>query len=136
MDPLALQLALHGALVVTLSLVAGLFLHKAIRLEQPVGPWHLAHAGVSGRGVMLLALAPVVGWVALPPHWREAFVWLILTFTWSSTAAMILAAVTGARGVTWTGSGTSRMVFVLYVISAITAFPAAGILVVGLWRAW
>jgi hypothetical protein len=136
MDPLSVRLALHGAVVLTISLIAGLLLHKAIRLERPVGPWHLAHAGVSGRGVMLLALAPVLGWLAVPTHWREAFVWLILTFAWSSTAAMVIAAATGFRGVTWTGSVVSRLVFILYVTSAVAAFPAVGILMVGLWRAW
>ena len=54
MERLAIYLALHGAIVLTISLVAGLLLHKAIRLGRPLAAWHLAHAGVSSRGVMLM----------------------------------------------------------------------------------
>jgi hypothetical protein len=40
MERLAIYLALHGASVLTISLVAGLLLHKAIRLGRPVAAWH------------------------------------------------------------------------------------------------
>jgi hypothetical protein len=50
MERLAVYLALHGAVVLTVSLVAGLLLHRAIRLEGNVAAWHLAHSGGSGRG--------------------------------------------------------------------------------------
>jgi hypothetical protein len=135
MERLALQLALHGALVLISSLVAGLLLHRTIRLGRDVAPWHLAHAGGSGRGVMLIALAAILHWVALPPAPLSAFVWLMIAFAWSSMAAMLIAAATGERGVTWSGSATSRLVFGLYVVSAVTVFPAAFLLVAGLIRA-
>jgi hypothetical protein len=98
MERLAIYLALHGAIVLTISLVAGLLLHKAIRLGRPVAAWHLAHAGVSSRGVMLMAIA----------------------------------AATRERGVTWGGSAVTRVVFALYVTSAMTVFPAALLLIAGL----
>lgn len=132
MERLATYLALHGAIVLTISLVAGLLLHKAIRLGQPVAAWHLAHAGVSSRGVMLMAIAAITSWVALPPRPLSAFVWLILTFVWTSTAAMVIAAATRERGVTWGGSAVNRVVFALYVTSAVTVFPAALLLIAGL----
>lgn len=132
MDRLAVYLALHGAIVLTVSLVAGLFLHRAIRLSHPVGPWHLAHAGVSSRGVMLMAMGAITPWIALPPLPLSAFVCLMLTFVWTSTAAMVIAAATAARGLTWAGSPINRLVFALYVASAVTVFPAAGLLIAGL----
>lgn len=132
MERMALVLALHGAVVLTASLVAGLLLHKAIRLDGRVAAWHLAHAGVSARGVMLIALAGITHLIALSPAQLSAFVWLIIAFVWTSTAAMVIAAATGERGLTWRGSAISRLVFALYVASAVTAFPAAFLLLGGL----
>jgi hypothetical protein len=132
MERLPVYLALHGATVLTVSLVAGLLLHRTIRLGRPVGAWHLAHAGVSSRGVMLMALAALTSWLALTPVQLTAFVWLILGFVWTSTAAMVIAAATGERGLTWTGSVLNRVVFALYVASAVAVFPAALLLIVGL----
>jgi hypothetical protein len=132
MERLALYLALHGTIVLTASLVAGLLLHKAIRLDRQVSAWHLAHAGGSGRGVMLIALAAIIQLIALSPTQLSAFVWLVIAFVWTSMAAMVIAAATGERGLTWKGSVTNRLVFALYVASAVTAFPAALLLLAGL----
>lgn len=135
MDGWAVYLALHGAVVLTVSLIAGLLLHKAVRLDTNVAAWHLVHSGGSGRGVMLLALAPTLQWVALP-HWQLVlFVWLMLFFVWTSMAAMIVAAATGQRGVDWSGSVTSKSVFGLYVVGAVAVFPALALLIGGLLHA-
>jgi hypothetical protein len=135
MERLVLHLAMHGTIVLTASFVAGLLLHRAIRLDGPVAPWHLAHAGGSGRGVMLIALAAILPIVALPSAQLATFVWLIIAFVWTSMAAMVLAAATGDRGLTWAGSPVNRLVFALYVASALTAFPAACLLLLGIARA-
>jgi hypothetical protein len=132
MERLAVYLALHGATILAVSLVAGLLLHRTIRLGRPVAAWHLAHAGVSSRGVMLMAMAPLTSWLALTPFQLLAFVWLILGFVWTSTAAMVVAAATGERGLTWTGSLLNRVVFALYVASAVAVVPAAMLLIAGL----
>jgi hypothetical protein len=135
MERWTLHLALHGTLALLVSLVAGLLLHRAIRLDRPVAAWHLAHAGTSGRAVMLIALAAIVHIIVLPPVALAVFVWLMLAFVWTSVAAMVLAAATGDRGLTWSGSIINRTVFALYVASAVTVFPAAFLLLTGLVRA-
>jgi hypothetical protein len=96
MERWTLHLALHGTLALLVSLVAGLLLHRAIRLDRPVAAWHLAHAGTSGRAVMLIALAAIVHIIVLPPVALAVFVWLMLAFVWTSVAAMVLAASRGA----------------------------------------
>ncbi len=131
----AILIALHGAAVLTVSLVAGLLLRRSIRLDRAPAPWHLAHAGASGRGVMLIALAPIVQWLALTSTQVDAFVWLIVAFAWTSTAAMVIAAATGQRGLHVGGSSANRLVLMLYVASAVTVFPAAALLLMGLWNA-
>ena len=132
MDRLSIYLTLHGAVVLAVSLIAGLLLHKAIRLDTDIAAWHLVHSGGSGRGVMLLALAPTLQWVALPRWQLVLFVALMLFFVWTSMAAMIIAAATGQRGVDWSGSATSKSVFGLYVVSAVAVFPALALFIAGL----
>ena len=135
MDRLAVYLALHGAIVLVVSLVAGLLLHRTIRLGSGGGAaWHLAHAGGSGRGVLLLALAGVLRWVALPGWQLSTLVWLRLFFVWTSVAAMVMAAASGERGLSWRGSPVNRLVFALYVVGAVAVFPAAFLLILGLVR--
>lgn len=135
MDRLSIYLALHGAVVLAVSLVAGLLLHRAVRLQGDVAAWHLAHAGGSGRGVLLIAVAAVLRWVSLPAWQLSVFAWLLLFFVWTSMVAMVLAAASGERGLGWKGSAISRLVFGLYVVGAVAVFPAAFLLVAGLVRA-
>jgi hypothetical protein len=135
MDRLAACLALHGAVVLIISLVAGLLLHRAIRNEQSVAAWHLVHSGGSGRGVLLIALAATVHLIALPSAQLSTFVWLVLVFTWTSMSAMVIAAASGERGLRHDGSVLNRLVYVLYFLSAVAVFPANVLLVVGLVRA-
>jgi hypothetical protein len=129
-------LALHGAAVLVVSFVAGLLLHRSIRLQTP-GPdaWHLAHAGGSARGVLLIALEGAWQWVDLPAGARALLATLLLFFVWTSTAAMVIAAATGRRGLTWHGTPADRTVFALYVVGTIAVFPAALLLVAGFVRA-
>jgi len=136
MESLAPFLAMHGVLVLVVGFVAGLLLHRRIRLDADNSPaWHLAHAGVSGRGVLLIALAGAVRWLHLPDAYVAACVWLMLFFVWTSVAAMVVAAATGTRGLTWSGSFLNRLVFALYVVGAIAVFPAAILLIAGFARA-
>lgn len=129
-------LALHGAVVLAASFVAGLLLHRAIRLQRPGGDaWHLAHAGVSARGVLLIALAGAWQWVDLPAGAHGLLAALLLFFVWTSTAAMLIAAATGHRGLTWHGTPADRTVFALYVVGTIAVFPAALLLIAGFARA-
>ena len=81
---------------------------------------------------MLLALAATIRLAALPPWlaWTSAL--LIVVFSWASTVAMLLAAVTGQRGFDWSGSPANRLAFALYVIGVIAVLPGFAILIIGL----
>lgn len=135
MERLPVHLALHGAVVLVLSFIAGLLLHRSIRLGQPgVEAWHLAHAGGSARGVMLLAMAGAWEWLELSAGLRGILAGLLLFFVWTSVAAMLIAAATGHRGLTWRGPTTDRAVYGLYVAGTIAIFPAALLLITGFGR--
>ncbi len=135
MDTLAIHLALHGAGVLFVSLSAGLFTYRSILREDRVAAWHLAHAGGSARGVMLMALAAIVPLPAFPPWERSLVAWLFIFFSWTSLFAMVIAAASGERGLAFRGSKTNKLVFVLYLVGGVAVFPACIALIAGLLRA-
>lgn len=135
MENLALHLAFHGALVLTVILVAGLFLYRAILRKGNVAGWHLLHAGGSGRGILLIALAGMIHLLVLPPLLLSAFVWLMVFFVWTSVLAMILVAITGEQGFGWSGSAANKTAYGLYVAGTVAVFPAAFLFIAGMWNA-
>lgn len=135
MEHLAVHLALHGALVLAVILVAGLVLYRAILRDGHVAGWHLLHSGGSGRAVLLLALAGVLRWIALPAWQLILFVWLMIFFVWTSVLAMIIVAATGQHGFGWSGPVSNKVAFGLYMVGTVAVFPAALLLVAGLINA-
>ena len=135
MDRIALHLALNGALVLTVSLFAGLFLYLAIRNDREQAAWHLLHAGGTGRGVMLLALAAIIDYPDLPMWQLSTTAWLFIIFSWTSMVAMTIRAVTGERGLKCQGSIANRLVYIFYVVATVAIFPAIALLIYGLIKA-
>ena len=135
MAAFAIHLALHGALVLTVSLFGGLLLYRVLLREKTPAAWHLVHAGGTVRGVLLIALAPIISLLALPLSQISAFVWLIIVSIWASMLAMILAAISGDRGLCLSGSATNKLVYIFYAIHIITIFPALFLLIYGLFNA-
>ena len=135
MDKLAIHLALHGAVVLTVSLFGGLFLYRAILKNKNEAAWHLVHSGGSARGIMLIALAAIIHLPALPLWQLSTLAWLMIFFTWASMLAMITTAVSGERGFGFFGSNTNKLVYILYVLGAIAVFPACLLLIFGLLNA-
>jgi multisubunit Na+/H+ antiporter MnhG subunit len=135
MDKLAIHLALHGAVVLTISIAAGLCLYSAILKNKNEAAWHLVHAGGTVRGVMLMALAAIIHIPVLPLWQLSTLVWLIIFFVWTSMLAMIIAAASGDRGLGFSGSNTNKLVYILYALGTIAIFPACLLLIVGLFKA-
>ena len=135
MDRLALHLSLNGALVLTVSLFAGLFLYLAIRNDKEQAAWHLLHAGGTGRGVMLLALAAIIEYPVLPMWQLSTTAWLFIIFSWTSMASMAIRAVTGERGLRCQGSIVNRLVYIFYAVATVAIFPAIALLIYGLLKA-
>lgn len=132
---MSLMLAINGAAVLLVSLFAGLFLYRANLRSEGTHGWHLLHAGGSGRGVMLLALAGTIHLPNLSPELVSATAWAIIFFAWASTLAMLIAATTGEHGFGWSGPAYNKLAYALYVMGAIAVFPAFAVLIVGLFLA-
>ena len=135
MQTLAIHLALNGVLVLVISMIAGLFLYLAIRGEREQRAWHLLHAGGSGRGVMLLALAAAIPYAELPPWLLSIAVWLIIVFVWTSMAAMAIYAVSGQRGLHLRGATPNKLVYLFYAVATVAVFPGMALLAYGFFAA-
>lgn len=132
MDQLVIILALNGALVLTVSMIAGLFLYLSILNDRDQAAWHLLHAGGTGRGVMLLALAALIEHPALTVELASLTAWLIIFFVWTSMLAMGTRAICGDRGLRFEGSFANRLVYVSYGLGTLAVFPGFALLIYGL----
>ncbi len=135
MDRLVIILALNGALVLGVSLVAGMFLYLTILSDRDPAAWHLLHAGGTGRGVMLLALAALIELPALSDQLASISAWLIIFFVWASMLAMGIRAISGDRGLRFEGSFANRLVYVSYGLGTLAVFPGFALLIYGLIKA-
>ena len=135
MEKLAIHLVLHGALVITVSLFGGLLLYRVLLKDRNPAAWHLVHAGGTVRGVLLIALAAIIPLLALPLSQVAFFVWLTIMSIWASMFAMIIAAISGERGLRLNGSITNKLVYLFYAIHIVTIFPAFFLLLYGLFKA-
>ena len=134
MENLAIHLALHGVMVLTVSVVGGLLLYRSILRDTNRADWHLLHAGGSARGILLIALAGGIAPVDIN-SWRIATAaWFVIYFAWTSTLAMLIRAYSRETGFRFAGSITNKLVYVLYASGALVLFPGLLLLAVGLFR--
>lgn len=131
MHAIPVSLALNGAGVMMVSLLAGLLLYRSLVRGGNVHGWHLLHAGGSGRAVMLLALAPTAPLSALDPRLTALACVLVVIFAWASTLAMVLVGATGQHGFAWDGPPVNKAMYGLYVIGGATVFPGFALLALG-----
>lgn len=134
MNDLAIHLALHGVMVLTVSVVGGLLLYRSILRDTRRADWHLLHAGGSARGILLIALAGVIDLVDLKSWLIATAVWFVIYFAWTSTLAMLIRAYSRETGFRFAGSKTNKFVYVLYASGALVLFPGLLMLAIGLFR--
>jgi hypothetical protein len=131
---LAVLLAVNGVGILFVSLFAGLLLYRTLLRGQEPHDWHLLHAGGSGRGVMLMALAGIIH-LAVLPSWLLWWATLaIILFAWASTMAMLITGLTGESGFRQQGPLINRLAHALYVAGAAAVFPGMAIIGFGLAR--
>jgi hypothetical protein len=135
MEQLVIYLALHGVLALTVSLVSGRWFSKAITTGGNEVAWRVVHSGGSMGGIMLIAFSSLVPIIVLPQWGAELFVWSIVFGTWLFIIAMIVAAITGERGLKGGGSLVNRGIYSCYFVGALLSLVGCSLLLVGLLSA-
>ncbi|MCB0353304.1 MAG: hypothetical protein KDD64_07270 [Bdellovibrionales bacterium] len=108
--------ALQGALALFVAFIGGIFFARAIVRGQREVAWRVVHSGGAVAGVMLIALGWVVHLLVLPSWALTLFAFLISSATWAFIVGMVIAAVTGERGLRGGGASINRVVYALYMV--------------------
>lgn len=135
MEQDVIYLAIHGVLVLVVSLISGRWFSKAITSGGNEVAWRVVHSGGSMGGIMLIAFASLIPHLVLPMWAVSLFMWSIILGTWLFIIAMIVAAITGDRGLKAGGSLYNRGVYFGYMFGAIFSLAGCGLLLAGLFRA-
>ena len=98
MGQLDIQLALHGVLILIVSMVSGRWFAKAIITHKNDVAWRVVHSGGSMSGIMLVAIAGILDLVILPPLLHELLVWLLIVGIWTFLIGIILQLLPGKEG--------------------------------------
>lgn len=113
----------HGTVVLLVGLLAGFpFLLGIVRKAEPrrVDAWRAAHTGLSGTGVMAIAMGVALQLWQSSGALAVAANFGIVIGAYGIALAMTLAAMTGARGLAAGGPASNWIVYASYM----TGVPA------------
>ena len=130
-------LLFHGAVVLLIGLLAGAPYGRAIASGAALPraeAWRAAHSGLIGTGVMTLVFGLMLRqWRAEGAMANAAAVTAIVA-AYAFSAAMILAAATGQRGLSVAGPLANRLVFAGYLVGVLGSLSAAAGFVLLAWQ--
>ena len=114
MEQNVIYLAFNGVLILTVSLISGGWFAKAINIRGNEVAWRVVHSGGSMGGIMLIAFSSLVPVIVMPQWSMTILVWSVILSAWLYIIAMIVAAITGERGLKTGGSVINRGVYYFY----------------------
>lgn len=115
-------LSTNGLLVLLVGFLCGAPLGSAINkgaMEAKVRAWRVAHSSLVGGGVMLLAIAPNLPGVELPPTLKLIASSLLCISAWSFTFALTFGAWKGHRGTAPETSVGSTAAYVANILGVV-----------------
>ena len=134
-----IPLVLHGAIVLLLGQVAGYLFFRALRASPDgarAGMWRMSHAACSAGAVLLLAMAPVVPHLRLAPLSAIAVVDTAVVSTYALCGGTLVAAFSGQRGLRPRPPLSNQVVYLLYVVGALSSTVSALALFAAALRAY
>ena len=138
MSQLQIQMLFHGAVVLLVGLVCGVPFGVAVARgwgNDSVRSWRVAHSGVAGIGVMLLAIGTAFQHMVLGERAAFLLVWFLVVSAYAFTFAMVLGGIAGARGIRPSGSALNVMVFVGNMVGVAGSLLGVALAVYGMYAA-
>jgi len=117
-----MRVAFHGSIVLLLGFVAGIPYGSAITQswgERTVGAWHAAHTGLTMGGIMMLALAALLPGLVLGDLARRTAAWCLVASGYGFSAALLVGAIIGERGIALTGPASNVLVYLANALGAV-----------------
>lgn len=128
-----LQMALHGALVILLGLLAGI--PYALVVTGAMGgeerAWRMAHAEGIQNGMMMLAVAGIAGRLSLDARRSSLCAWSLIVASYGNVIASIVGASTGNRGLALAMPLANVVVYALFVVAIFGVLTGLGLVVQG-----
>jgi hypothetical protein len=134
MNPLTIQLTLHGAIVILVGLLAGIPYGRAITSkedENKVRGWRVAHSGLAMGGTMMIAFSAVLSNLKLDPIFSSIFVWSTVISGYGFCIALPYGAWVGYRGLSIEKTIQNNIVYAGNIIGAIGSLIGTLVLIFG-----
>lgn len=119
----------HGALVFLLGMLAGIpFASVLVASLEPgaaaawpgdVRAWKMAHMEGALNGMLMIAVAGAMAHAAMTAGVQRIIVWGLIVTGWGNIIASIVSAMTGGRGLGFTGLDWNTLTFTLFMIAII-----------------
>lgn len=135
---MALQLLVHGLLLIIVGMLVGFAFHHAI--TEHSGPdaeraWRVAHTSLVGLGTLYVALAAVAHYFVLSPAAAAFSMWSLLFGAYASVFAFIVGPAVGARGLEPVGPPLHLFIFGLLAVALLLLLATLCVLARGAFAA-
>lgn len=134
MNPLAIQLTLHGAIVLLVGLLTGIPYGHAINTKQnenTIRGWRVAHSGLAMGGTTMIAISGVLSHLKLDPISDLTLVWSFVVSGYGFCIALPYGAWVGHRGLSIQGSSKNKVVYAGNIVGAIGSLIGTLLLIFG-----
>jgi hypothetical protein len=133
MGNLDLHYFLHGLIILMIGQLGGYPFAKAIKKKNGREvAWRVVHSGSSVAGIMLIAIGGLINRLSVSSLTNSLILWGIVISTYLLVIGMIIAAVSGERGIGNSKeehNGTWKIVYYLYGFGAFIPIISLGILI-------
>ncbi|NJL62800.1 MAG: hypothetical protein HC903_14390 [Methylacidiphilales bacterium] len=134
MNSLAIQLTLHGAVIILIGLLCGIPYGSAITHkedEKKINAWRLAHSSLAMGGTTIIAFSAVISNLKLEPILSNILVISSAVSGYAFAIALPYAAWVGYRGLTNEKPGINQVIYLGNLVGAIGSLVATLVLIIG-----
>lgn len=133
-----LQILFHGAIVLFVGLLCGFPFAAAVTDtwgDEAVRAWRLAHVGLAGVGIWLIATGAAVPRLALGDWTASVLAWSVVMSAYTFVLGLVIAPVAGVRGLQRSGPALNWVVFAGNTVGVLGALIGGALMIIGAHRA-
>lgn len=138
MSQLQTQMVFHGAVILFAGLLCGLPFGAAVARgwgDESIRSWSVAHSGVAGIGIMLIAIGAALGHMVLGRHAVFLLVWSLVVSGYAFTITLVLRGFLGVRGFELSGPALNVLAFLGNMVGIGGSLLGVGLAIYGTYAA-
>ncbi|MFK8185486.1 MAG: hypothetical protein AB8B99_19085 [Phormidesmis sp.] len=128
MDTPARYLLFHGSVVLLIGLLCGAPYGRAIikqKSDEVIRAWKLAHGALSVGATTMIAIAAILSSLQVIESLQWALAICFIASGYGFCVALTIEPFANGRGLTWSGTGLNKVVYVGNVTGAMTSLLGA-----------